>query len=132
MTMIWRPAPAGGDRGGVPVSECDMAMYLFFLPGSELPRRSGGTRAALGGTAMALDGHRPEPGRRDRQRPDPDIAEASVRVLAVRTEGSAQIGLLGVGEPGQQMAVTRHGDLVADLDDPHAVRDAHAEQRGPA
>ena len=64
--------------------------------------------------------------------PDPDIPEASVGVLAVRTEGPAQIGLPGVGEPGQQLAVTGHGDLVADLDDADAVRDADPEQRGPA
>src|ERR1700733_9407841 len=131
MTMIRRAAPARGGAGGVPVSECDMAMCLFFLPGSELPRRCGGRRAAPGGTATDLPGRRAERERRAGQRPDPDVPEASVGVLAISAEASAQIGLPGVGEPGQQLTVPRHGDLVADLDDPHAVRDAHPEARRP-
>src|ERR1700734_2673312 len=116
MTMIRRAAPARGGAGGTPVSECDMAMCLFFLPGSELPRRCGGRRAGPGGTAAARGGCRAEPECRAGQRRDPDIPEASVGVLAVSAEGSAQIGLPGVGEAGQQVIVSRHGDLVADLD----------------
>src|SRR5215467_16047304 len=53
-----------------------------------------------------------------------DLAEARLRVLAVKAEGSGQIRPLGVGEVREQAPVGRHRDLVTDLDDPHGVRDA--------
>src|SRR5882757_7172402 len=104
----------------------------LFLPGWELPRRTGRMGAGRVAHAVTRGGRPAEPGGRAGQRADPDVAELSVGILAVQAEGPAQVRPLGVGEPGQQLAVTRHGDLVAGLDDADAVRGAHPEARGPA